>query len=105
MFHVSVLTATDGVDSISMCNDDDVDQRWGLVWTATVAGSRDSQPCPAISGVQSVGFAFRLCDSDGQWDKEVDVSMCSSAAFDEIERNAVRHDKHMIGKDSTQGAP
>jgi hypothetical protein len=90
---ISVVIATEIISSISMCDDGNVDEQWGLVWAATVTGNRVSQPCPAVSGVESMGSASRLCDSGGEWEKEVDVSMCVSAAFDVIKRNAVSHDK------------
>ena len=74
----------------STCPDGDKDPRWGIAWTTTTAGNRDSQPCPAVNGAQSVGFANRRCDSDGDWEEQVDVSNCGSAAFAEVESNAVR---------------
>ena len=88
-YHCSIFLAF-MVTAETNCINGDKDTKWGLVWNTTLAGNRDSQPCPVVSGVQSAGFAFRRCGDNGEWEEEVDVSNCRSLAFDEIERNAVR---------------
>lgn len=75
-----------------MCHNNDRDPRWGIVWTATAVGTWDSQPCPAIGGMQSSGFAYRLCSHSRHWEEEVDVLNCKSVAFDDLDSNAVSDD-------------
>lgn len=83
------ITAFDSGD-ILRCDDGDRDSRFNLAWTTTLAGRKDSQPCPTVAGVESTGFASRLCDIEGEWEDQVDVLNCRSVKFDELENSAVR---------------
>lgn len=83
----------DPSSDVVTCKEGDQDPRWALYWKATVAGARDSQPCPAaINGVETAGFASRLCDTRGRWADEVDVTNCRSIAFQDLGNEAVSKD-------------
>ena len=74
------------------CSGDNEDSVYGIIWPETRAGSRGSQPCPYLNGVETRGFAFRACDENGEWSSRVDVTNCKSAMFESIREDAVSNE-------------
>lgn len=75
-------------DDVISCPEGDIDPRWGIEWAAAQAGRRGTQPCPAFDDADTVGFAFRVCGQDGEWEEEVDVTVCRNLMFSMLESQA-----------------
>ena len=59
------------------------------MWEPTRKGFTGSQPCPQVNGTYT-GFAYRQCDSNGDWASTVNVSQCNSDLFGSLSAGIVR---------------
>lgn len=96
-----MLSAGMTVDDAMTCPEGDVDPRWGITWSATEGGRRDTQPCPAIDGMETAGVASRLCGRNGKWEEEVEVINCRNVVFENLFNEAVSYNDQLLCKEGT----